>query len=70
MSETKPITILRRKEVEARTGLARSSIYEYIRRGAFPAPISLGTQSVGWIEAEIDDWLRAQIQKSRAGTSA
>ena len=59
------LSILRRKQVEARTGLARSTIYERIKAGTFPAPISLGEKSVGWIEAEIDAWLRTQIEKSR-----
>lgn len=42
-----PILIMRRREVERRTGLSRSTIYERIRTGAFPAPISLGGKSVG-----------------------
>jgi len=58
-------TILRRKQVEARTGLARSTIYQYVRAGTFPAPINLGTKSVGWIEAEVDAWLEARISDSR-----
>ena len=57
--------ILRRKQVEARTGLARSTIYDRIKAGTFPAPISLGEKAVGWIEAEVDAWLQAQIDKSR-----
>lgn len=57
--------ILRRKQVEARTGLARSTIYDRIKCGTFPAPISLGEKAVGWIESEIDAWLTAQIEKSR-----
>jgi prophage regulatory protein len=59
------LTILRRKRVEARTGLARSTIYERVRAGTFPAPISLGAKAVGWIESEIDDWLTNQVQQSR-----
>lgn len=59
------LTILRRKQVEARTGLRRSTIYERIQAGTFPAPISLGARAVGWLESEIDSWLAAQIQKSR-----
>lgn len=59
------LTILRRKQVEARTGLSRSTIYERIRAGTFPAPVSLGAKAVGWIEAEIDGWLAAQVEKSR-----
>ena len=59
------LTILRRKQVEARTGLSRSTIYERIKAGTFPAPISIGAKAVGWIEGEIDSWLTAQVEKSR-----
>ena len=59
------LTILRRKQVEARTGLSRSTIYERIKTGAFPAPVSIGAKAVGWIESEIDSWLTAQVEKSR-----
>jgi len=59
------LTILRRKQVEARTGLSRSTIYARIKSRTFPAPISLGGNAVGWIESELDGWLAAQIEKSR-----
>ena len=59
------LTIIRRKQVEARTGLSRSTIYERIRAGTFPAPVSLGAKAVGWVEGEIDAWLADQIAKSR-----
>lgn len=68
------ITILRRKQVEARTGLSRSTIYAKMRRNpkrpndydpTFPKPVSVGAKAVGWIEAEIDAWLIAQVEKSR-----
>lgn len=58
--------IARRKKVEARTGLSRSSIYAGIKAGTFPKPIQLGAQSVGWLESEIDAWLRERIAASRA----
>jgi prophage regulatory protein len=57
--------IARRKKVEARTGLSRSSIYAGIKAGTFPKPIQLGAQSVGWLETEIDAWLRERIAASR-----
>ncbi|MBI4291283.1 MAG: AlpA family transcriptional regulator [Betaproteobacteria bacterium] len=62
------LTILRRKQVEARTGLSRSSIYLKVSKGTFPPPVSLGGgRAVGWIESEIDAWLAACIEKSRKG---
>lgn len=52
-----PDRILRRAEVEARTGLARSTIYGMVSKGDFPKPIRLTPGSVGWVSSEIDDWL-------------
>lgn len=51
------LIILRRKEVEARTGLSRSTIYKRINEGTFPAPVPLGEKSVGWVAHEIDEFL-------------
>ena len=56
------ITVLRRKQVEARTGLSRSTIYDGMKEGIFPKSIQLGARSVGWIESEIDDWLAARVE--------
>ncbi|WIM06848.1 MAG: AlpA family transcriptional regulator [Candidatus Nitricoxidivorans perseverans] len=58
-------TIIRRRRVEAKTALPRSSLYAKIKAGDFPPPIRLGPNTVGWIEAEVDSWLSAQIEKSR-----
>nr|VFK11505.1 MAG: transcriptional regulator, AlpA family [Candidatus Kentron sp. LPFa]VFK27680.1 MAG: transcriptional regulator, AlpA family [Candidatus Kentron sp. LPFa] len=58
-------SILRLPAVKARTGLSRSSIYLRISEGRFPAPVSLGGRAVGWVEAEVDDWLNRQIENSR-----
>jgi prophage regulatory protein len=68
MSETlteQPASILRRPQVEARTGLSRSTIYARIQDGTFPRPILLGTKAVGWISSEIDHWLNQRIKASR-----
>lgn len=61
---TAPV-ILRRKQVQARTGLSRSTIYLRIAEGLFPKPISLGPRAVGWLESEIDSWLASRVQASR-----
>ena len=56
-------TILRRKQVETRTGLSRSTIYLRMQKGTFPKPIPLGARAVGWLENEIEDWLASRIQE-------
>ena len=60
-----PTRFLRRPEVTARTGLARSTIQVRLAEGHFPRPVSLGSRAVGWIEAEVDEWIRKQIALSR-----
>ena len=49
--------LLRREEVEVRTGLARSSIYRLMRLKRFPEPLRIGDRAVRWPEAEIEAWL-------------
>ena len=56
------LSILRRKQVEERTGLSRSTIYLRIQEGTFPRQIHLGLRAVGWLEHEIDGWLAACIE--------
>jgi prophage regulatory protein len=60
-----PLAIIRRKTVEARTGLSRSSIYAKIAAGEFPAPVALGVRAVGWVESEVAGWLARRIEASR-----
>ena len=60
------MTILRRKQVQDRTGLSRSTIYLRIAQGTFPKAVSLGARAVGWVESEIEEWLDSRIQLSRS----
>ena len=61
-----PVILLRRPAVSARTGLSRSSIYQAILDGTFPKPVKLGPKSVAWPSNEIDAWIQARIDASRA----
>ncbi len=60
-----PIRFLRLPEVMERTGLSRSTIYVRLAEGRFPRPVALGGRAVGWIEAEVDEWVRERIAESR-----
>lgn len=57
--------ILRLPAVKANTGLSRSTIYLRIAQGTFPRPVTLGARAVGWLEAEIQEWLQRRIETSR-----
>lgn len=59
-------TILRRKAVETRTGLSRSSLYEAMAKGRFPKPVRIGSRAVGWLESEIRSWIAQRVEQSRA----
>ena len=61
----KQVMILRRKQVEQRTGLSRSTIYLRISQGDFPKAVSLGARAVGWFGSEIEDWLHSRVELSR-----
>jgi prophage regulatory protein len=57
--------ILRLPEVMKSTGLSRSTIYLRISEGTFPKPVGLGGRAVGWLEADVQDWLERRIEASR-----
>jgi prophage regulatory protein len=67
-----PRTVLRIVDVERQTGLARATIYYFIKRGMFPRPIPLGLKSVGWLQEDINQWVRDKIAKraAKAGEAA
>lgn len=56
-----PTRLLRRREVEARTGRSRANIYALIAQGKFPAPVKLGPGASAWVEEEIEQHIRDMI---------
>ncbi len=55
--------LLKLKDVMHMTTLARATIYQYIREGNFPKPISLGARNSAWVESEIEDWILEKIEQ-------
>ena len=58
-----PERLLRLPEVEAMTGLRKSSIYEMAGRNppAFPKPIKLSRRAVCWPSSAIGAWIAERI---------
>ena len=56
-SETRKTRLIRINEVVSRVGLCKASIYNRIKDGSFPRPVSLGGKSVGWLESSVDQWI-------------
>lgn len=49
--------ILRRAEVEAKTGFKRAHLYRLMHQGKFPKSLRLGVRAVGWDSTEVDQWI-------------
>lgn len=60
--------LLRDKEVEVKTGISRSPRYRLMAEGKFPKSVHLypGSRAVGWVEAEIDEWIEARLAEREA----
>lgn len=64
--------ILRLSAVLERTGLARSTIHDWLNKNSprynqeFPKKIKLGNHSVGWLENEINDWIESCAKNREA----
>ena len=61
--------LLRRQEVEERTGLATTTIYRKMREGTFPEPVKVGARAVRWPASEIEAWL-AECPRATGGAAA
>jgi len=61
---------IRLPEVISRTGYKRTSIYEKISDGSFPAPVKLGPRAVAWVSEEIEKWMDARVAERDAERDA
>lgn len=62
--QTEP-RLIRRKDVQAKTGLGASSIYAMMKNGEFPLCLNLSKRRVAWIESEIDQWIANRIAQHK-----
>ncbi|OTG79378.1 hypothetical protein B9T31_17015 [Acinetobacter sp. ANC 4558] len=58
--------LIRRKEVQEKTGLGASSIYAMMKTGDFPQCLNLSERRVAWIESDIDKWIAERVANHRA----
>lgn len=49
--------IMRRDEVERKTGFKRAHIYNLMKEGRFPQAKRIGLRAVGWDSWEIEQWV-------------
>lgn len=64
--------LLTMKELRTEKGIAYSAVH--IRRlfeaQKFPRPIHVGANRIGFIESEIDDWIKSKVQERDAAREA
>lgn len=53
--------ILRLEDVMDRTGLTRATLYAAMKRGEFPKSIRIAARCVGWLEADIEAWIKGKL---------
>lgn len=67
--QTENNRLIRRTEVQSKTGLGASSIYTMMKQGKFPQCMSLSERRVAWLESDIDQWIAERVASHKA-TSA
>lgn len=61
-----PVSLLPLPEVERRTGLKKTKLYEMAFVGKFPRPIKVGARSL-WPSTAVENWIACQIEASGQG---
>lgn len=59
------LCFIRLSEVLTICGKSRTSVYESIKKGNFPAPIKLGGRSSAWVKSEVLQWAQDCVDISR-----
>lgn len=59
--------IIRIREVTARTGLSRPTIWRNIRSGDFPKSFPISGHAVGWLESDITTWIEERAKLAGTG---
>ena len=57
-------SIWRLPRIRQEIGLSRATIYRRISEGTFPKPVNLGGRAVGWLESDIECWIRERVNES------
>ncbi len=62
--------IIRKPALFSKIGLSDATIWRMEKMGKFPRRISLGGNSVGWFDNEIDEWLAKKASDRLESRSA
>lgn len=52
--------LLRRIQVQKKTGLSKSGIYSGLKNKTFPKPVKIGKRAVAWRKNEVNEWVSSR----------
>jgi prophage regulatory protein len=58
-----PLIFLSKQEVLRRIPVTAVTLWQWVRSNRFPKPVAISENKVGWIEAEVDQWMRQRPTK-------
>lgn len=67
--------VIRLKQLSVKVGLSRSTIYDRLNRkssrydATFPKPFKLGSFAVGWLEEDVNAWVRQCVMSDSVNGS-
>ena len=70
MSPTENLRIIRRRELKEKVGYSAAHIDRLEKAGNFPRRVVLGPGAVGWLESDVNSWIRARVAERDAETIA
>jgi prophage regulatory protein len=56
-------SLIRMPDVLRMVSLSRPTVYRMIKAGTFPAPVQLSVSAVGWIRAEVEQWIAGRPRR-------
>ena len=59
--------LLTKAEVLDRVALSYPSVWRLMRRGEFPRGLKVSGESVRWVEAEVEAWIRSRQRQRLKG---
>jgi prophage regulatory protein len=58
-----PNLVARRKDTSRRIGVSTRTLDRWEISGNFPKRVKLGARAVGYLNTEVEDWLRSRARK-------
>lgn len=57
--------VIKQPELQNMLGISRGTLFNMRNSGDLPAPIKISSRCVGWLQSEIDEWLRSRPRAER-----